>query len=303
MSFNLGSLGFLTNFKYEDMHADIDRCLNEGYRANMRMRFTCTVYRSVKRSSECLESEQFDVILFFAGPNLTTKVLNEIVIDRGPSPWVSNLELYSDDKLLTIVQADGLILSTPTGSTAYSLSAGGSLVHPSIPAILLSPICPHTLSFRPMLLPDSAVLRVCVPRNSRATAYISFDGRNRVELRKGDYVEIQASRFPFPTVAKEEGEWIDNVCRTFQWNQRERQKPFGTIKESKHNNDDSDSEEEEVEEYDIDDSGLGSSTSGLYGVTPSRSESVGSLSGWGTPERKDSVSGLAGQLNQLRIGK
>ena len=61
MSFNLGSLGFLTTFKYEDMHADLERCLNDGYRANMRMRFTCTVYRSVKRSTEVLESEQFDV--------------------------------------------------------------------------------------------------------------------------------------------------------------------------------------------------------------------------------------------------
>ena len=222
------------------------------------------------------------------------------MIDRGPSPWVSNLELYSDDKPLTIVQADGLILSTPTGSTAYSLSAGGSLVHPSIPAILLSPICPHTLSFRPMLLPDSTVLRVCVPRTSRATAYVSFDGRNRVELRKGDYVEIQASRFPFPTVAKEEGEWVDTVCRTFQWNQRERQKPFASPKEKA---EDADSDDEEPEEeWDIDDSALGSSISGMYGMTPT-SESVGSMSGWGTPERKDSVVGIAGQLNQLRVGK
>lgn len=249
----------------------------------MRMRFTCTVYRSIKRSSEFLESEQFDV-------------LNEIVVDRGPSPWVSNLELYDDDKLLTIVQADGLIVSTPTGSTAYSLSAGGSLVHPSIPAILLSPICPHTLSFRPMLLPDSATLRVCVPKNSRATAYVSFDGRSRVELRKGDYVEIQASRFPFPTVVKEEGEWVDTVCRTFQWNQRERQKPFTPKREDE----DSDEEQEE-EEWDIDaDSGVGSSIGGVYGVTP-LSESVGSVSGWGTPERKDSVNSLVGQMNQLRL--
>jgi len=268
------------------MHADLDRCLNEGYRANMRMRFTCTVFRSVKRSTEALEAEQFDV-------------LNEIVIDRGPSPWVSNLELYDDDKLLTIVQADGLILSTPTGSTAYSLSAGGSLVHPSIPAILLSPICPHTLSFRPMLLPDSAHLRVCVPKNSRATAYVSFDGRNRVELRKGDYVEIQASRFPFPTVVREEGEWVDTVCRTFQWNQRERQKPF--IAKEKTGDEDTDDDEAE-EEWDIDDSALGSSIGGLHGMTPP-SESVGSLSGWGTPERKDSATGLAGQLSQLRIGR
>jgi NAD+ kinase len=266
------------------MHEDIDRCLNEGYRANKRMRFTCTVYRAVKRSPEILESEQFDV-------------LNEIVIDRGPSPWVSNLELYDDDKLLTIVQADGLILSTPTGSTAYSLSAGGSLVHPSIPAILLSPICPHTLSFRPMLLPDSAVLRVCVPRNSRATAYVSFDGRNRVELRKGDYVEIQASRFPFPTVIKEEGEWVDTVCKTFQWNQRERQKPFSTPQRDIDSDD-----EEEPEEWDIDDSTLGTSIGGLYGMTPP-TESAGSMSGWGTPERKDSNSGLIRELSQLRIGR
>jgi NAD+ kinase len=221
------------------------------------------------------------------------------VVDRGPSPWVSNLELYSDNKLLTIVQADGLILSTPTGSTAYSLSAGGSLVHPSIPAILVSPICPHTLSFRPMLLPDSAVLRVCVPKTSRATAYVSFDGRNRIELRKGDYVEIQASRFPFPTVVKEEGEWIDTVCNTFQWNQRQRQKPFVKPKEQ---SSDADSDQEEEEEWDIDDSALGSSIGGLHGMTP-RSESTGSLSGWGTPERKHSVPGLGGQLNQLKLGK
>jgi len=143
-----------------------------------------------------------------------------------------------------------------------------------------------------MLLPDSAILKVCVPRSSRATAHVAFDGRNRVELRKGDYVEIQASRFPFPTVAKEEGEWIDTVCRTFQWNQRERQKPFATQKET---NGDEDSENEEQEEdWDIDDSALGSSIGGASGMTP-RSESVGSLSGWGTPERKNSVAGLAGQ--------
>lgn len=103
---------------------------------------------------------------------------------------------------MTTVQADGLTVSTPTGSTAYSvrcnplradsvpdpksvqLSAGGSLVHPEIPALLITPICPHTLSFRPMLLPDSMELRICVPYNSRSTAWASFDGRGRVELRR-----------------------------------------------------------------------------------------------------------------------
>lgn len=129
---------------------------------------------------------------------------------------------------------------------------------------------------------------------------MSFDGRNRLELRKGDYVEVQASRFPFPTVTKEEGEWVDTVCRTFQWNQRERQKPFGTSKDQSNGENSDEDEPEEV--WDIDDSALGSSVSGMYGMTP-RSESAGSLSGWGTPERQNSINGLVGKMNQLRVGK
>ena len=144
----------------------------------------------------------------------------ELVIDRGPSPYVSNLELYGDDELLTVIQADGCIFSTPTGSTAYSLSAGGSLVHPDIPAILLTPICPHTLSFRPMLLTDSMHLRVSVPRSSRATAYCAFDGKGRIELKQGDYVIIQASQYPFPTVLSSGTEWFESIARTLRWNSR-----------------------------------------------------------------------------------
>ncbi|KAL9122634.1 MAG: hypothetical protein Q9187_000825, partial [Circinaria calcarea] len=171
LSFSLGSLGFLTNFQYTDYKTSLNRIMGEaGMRVNLRMRFTCTVYRANlsrpgnKQAStvDMVESEQFEV-------------LNELVIDRGPSPYVSNLELYGDNELLTVVQADGCIFSTPTGSTAYSLSAGGPLTHPSIPGILLTPICPHTLSFRPMVLSDSLLLKVCVPRNSRSTAYASFD--------------------------------------------------------------------------------------------------------------------------------
>jgi len=176
-------------------------------RVNLRMRFTCTVYRGGSTPGETEEAEQFEV-------------LNELVIDRGPSPYVSNLELYGDNELLTVVQADGCIFSTPTGSTAYSLSAGGSLVHPDIPAILLTPICPHTLSFRPMVLSDTLLLRVSIPRNSRATAYCAFDGKGRVELRQGDHVTIAASQYPFPTVVRSSTEWFDSVSRTLKWNTR-----------------------------------------------------------------------------------
>ncbi|KAL9005581.1 MAG: hypothetical protein Q9188_001629 [Gyalolechia gomerana] len=235
LSFSLGSLGFLTNFEFSSYKAHLNRIMgDQGMRVNLRMRFTCTVFRSPTNASsttatsssrslssltntshqiqhlESVEGEQFEV-------------LNELVIDRGPSPYVSNLELYGDNNLLTVVQADGCIISTPTGSTAYSLSAGGPLTHPSIPGILLTPICPHTLSFRPMVLSDSPLLKICVPRSSRSTAYASFDGKGRVELRRGDYVQVEAGRYPFPTVVGEGGtgeEWFESVRRALRWNNR-----------------------------------------------------------------------------------
>lgn len=219
-----------------------------GMRVNLRMRFTCTVHRAPKRrrmSSSIHSSKNSSTpSLSAATPTTSTgsstsaqpevvtqfEVLNEVVIDRGPSPYVSNLELFGDDNLLTVIQADGCIFSTPTGSTAYSLSAGGSLCDPSIPAILLTPICPHTLSFRPMLLNDTISLRVAVPRGSRAGAWCSFDGKGRIELRQGDYVNIRASRYPFASVVGQNGEgWIDSVSRTLRWNTREaRQKSWSS---------------------------------------------------------------------------
>jgi NAD+ kinase len=230
LSFSLGSLGFLTNFEYDRFKEHLDKVMgDEGMRVNLRMRFTCTVYRD-GRGEDLEEGEQFEV-------------LNELVIDRGPSPYVSNLELFGDNELLTVVQADGCIFSTPTGSTAYSLSAGGSLVHPDIPAILLTPICPHTLSFRPMVLSDTMLLRVAIPKNSRATAYCSFDGKGRVELKQGDCVTIAASQYPFPTVTRTGTDWFNSVSHTLRWNTRAAmQKGWDGAEENK---------EEEVE-WDID---------------------------------------------------
>ncbi|KAL2125349.1 hypothetical protein VTJ04DRAFT_1714 [Mycothermus thermophilus] len=233
LSFSLGSLGFLTSFEFERYKEHLNRIMgDEGMRVNLRMRFTCTVYRNGTSGHEMEEGEQFEV-------------LNELVIDRGPSPYVSNLELYGDDELLTVVQADGCIFSTPTGSTAYSLSAGGSLVHPDIPAILLTPICPHTLSFRPMVLSDTMLLRVSVPHNSRATAYCAFDGKGRVELKQGDHVTITASQYPFPTVVRTDTEWFDSVSRTLRWNTRAAtQKAFDAGKDKKDGVEETDEEEE-----------------------------------------------------------
>ena len=250
LSFSLGSLGFLTNFKYDEFKESLSKIMgDEGMRVNLRMRFTCTVYRNGTEENDMDEAEQYEV-------------LNELVIDRGPSSYISNLELYGDNELLTVVQADGCIFSTPTGSTAYSLSAGGSLVHPDIPAILLTPICPHTLSFRPMILSDTLLLRVSIPRNSRASAYCSFDGKGRVELRPGDHVTIAASQYPFPTVVKTGNDWFESVSRTLQWNTRgATQKGWDGAEENK---------AEDVD-WDIDtDSGFYGSEEGSTSASPLR---------------------------------
>ncbi|KAI9830128.1 MAG: hypothetical protein M1819_005805 [Sarea resinae] len=251
LSFSLGSLGFLTNFQFEQYKEHLNRVMGDaGMRVNLRMRFTCTVYRR-DPSGNMLEGEQFEV-------------LNELVIDRGPSPYVSNLELFGDNELLTVVQADGCIFSTPTGSTAYSLSAGGSLVHPDIPAILLTPICPHTLSFRPMLLNDTMLLRVSVPIHSRATAYCSFDGKGRIELKQGDYVTIAASQYPFPTVLSHPTEWFDSISRTLRWNTR------GAQQKGWDSGDPSEGKEDEHWDIDTVDSGVYGSEESSLSASPLR---------------------------------
>lgn len=122
-----------------------------------------------------------------------------------------------------------MIVATPTGSTAYSLSAGGSLISPSVNAIAVTPICPHTLSFRPIILPDSMELKVRVDMNSRGTSWVNFDGKDRVELKQGDYVVITASPYSVPTIESSASEFFESISKNLNWNDREEQKPFAHI--------------------------------------------------------------------------
>jgi len=115
-------------------------------------------------------------------PVQTYNILNDIVLDRGPNPTMSSIEVFGDDEFFTTVQADGVCVATPTGSTAYNLAAGGSLCHPDNPVVLLTAICAHTLSFRPIILPDTIVLRIGVPYDARTSSWASFDGRERYVL-------------------------------------------------------------------------------------------------------------------------
>jgi len=149
--------------------------------------------------------------------------LNEVVIDRGTSTYLGMLEVYADNTLITTAQADGLIIATPTGSTAYSLAAGGALVMPSIPGILLTPICPHALSFRPAIFPDSVTLKIVLPTSARqATAQVCFDGKSPQELHPGDAVVVTTSVWPLPAVCRADQhiDWMTSVKQKLLWNER-----------------------------------------------------------------------------------
>ncbi|KAJ8325075.1 hypothetical protein QVD99_005855 [Batrachochytrium dendrobatidis] len=216
--FNLGSLGFLTVFPHSSLKTAIQRVLDNneaGMRMNFRMRFACTIIRKPRADGSQMPDN-----------GCVYHILNDMVVDRGPSPYLSQLELYGDENHLTTVQADGLVIATPTGSTAYSLSAGGSVVHPDVSAILVTPICPHTLSFRPMILPDTMDVKIVVPKDSRATAWVSFDGRHRVQLQPGDSIRVCASQYAVPTVcwSDQSIDWFHGLEECLAWNKRDRQK-------------------------------------------------------------------------------
>ncbi|KAI9678609.1 MAG: hypothetical protein M1817_005666 [Caeruleum heppii] len=185
LSFALGSLGFLTKFDYDSFPETLSRAFNDGVTVSLRLRFEGTVMRSKTRDGQ----SQRDLVEELIGeesegdrthnPDGSYEILNDIVVDRGPNPTMSSIELFGDDEHFTTVQADGICVATPTGSTAYNLAAGGSLCHPENPVILVSAICAHTLSFRPIILPDTMVLRVGVPYDARTSSWASFDGRER----------------------------------------------------------------------------------------------------------------------------
>ncbi|OTF83773.1 sugar kinase-like protein, partial [Euroglyphus maynei] len=192
MAFHMGSLGFLTPFEFDDFQQQINNVLKGNAALTLRSRLRCNIVRD----SDNIFLNNGDNHNNNITQNHCHLVLNEMVVDRGPSPYLSNVDLYIDGKRITTVQGDGLIVSTPTGSTAYAVAAGASMIHPSVPAIMITPICPHSLSFRPIVVPAGVELKICVSPDSRNSAWVSFDGRNRQEIKVGDSVRVTTSIYP-----------------------------------------------------------------------------------------------------------
>ncbi|XP_029203964.1 NAD kinase-like isoform X2 [Acropora muricata] len=217
MAFHLGSLGFLTAFRFQDFRTKITTILEGHAGLTLRSRLQCDFFKRDKEDKSLSKKSRY-------------LVLNEVVVDRGPSSYLTNLDIYCNDIHITSVQGDGLIVSTPTGSTAYAVAAGASMVHPSVAAILVTPVCPHSLSFRPIILPAGVELKIVVSQDARSSAWTSFDGRNRQELDIGDSIHITTSIYPVPCVNSENQitDWFKSLAECLHWNVRQRQRQLST---------------------------------------------------------------------------
>lgn len=215
VSFSMGSLGFMTPFQSDHYKERLETIIKGPVYITLRHRLNCQIVRNPDNAKEGEDPCHPESHL----------VLNEVSIDRGMSSFLTNLECYCDNLFVTSVQGDGLILSTPSGSTAYSLAAGGSMVHPQVPGILFTPICPHSLSFRPLILPEYVTIRVQVPLNSRGQAWASFDGKDRQQLSAGDALICHMSAWPVPAACDQESttDFLRSVREGLHWNLRKQQ--------------------------------------------------------------------------------
>ncbi len=168
---NVGGLGFITAIGLEKLYPILEKVLHYEFQVEERMQLTGTVIR--QGEIFCQQS-----------------VLNDVVINKGAMARIVELKTYIDNEYLTTYRADGLIVSTPTGSTAYTLGAGGPIVFPTLQTITLIPICPFTLSNRPLILPDTFTISVVLDDRSR-DVYLTFDGQVGCALQPQDIVEIK----------------------------------------------------------------------------------------------------------------
>jgi len=170
---NLGSLGFMTEVPVDELFTLLEEVLAGRFKVDSRMKLTCRLVRGGKVT---LEDE----------------VLNDVVINKGALARIADHETTIDGVPITTYKADGIILATPTGSTAYSLSAGGPIVHPSVDCTILSPICSHALTQRSIVVPADRTIRVML-RSETAGTYLTLDGQTGYPLQGGDCIEVVRS--------------------------------------------------------------------------------------------------------------
>lgn len=202
IGFNFGTLGFLAEIEKENMYTALDKLMNDEFYLESRMMLTGTVYRDGE-------------------PMVTDIALNDIVLNRSGALRTINYEIYVNGDFLYSCPADGIIISTPTGSTGYNLSARGPIVSPSSSMILLTPICPHSLTSSSIVL--SADDKVAVKmgpgrKNANEAAVVTFDGAQSTNLIIGDYVEITQAKETTRLVKISKKSFVETVRKKMQFN-------------------------------------------------------------------------------------
>ncbi len=197
---NLGSLGFMTEIPVHEAFTALDSVLASEARIDSRMKLTVRLFRDEK-----LE--------------LQDEVLNDVVINKSTLARINDHETWLDAAFMANFKADGVIFATPTGSTAYSLSAGGPIVHPSIDCVVVTPICPHALTQRPIVVPGDQTLTVKLT-GAVGDLFVTFDGQEGHSLKKGDRLEVLKSANRVFLVRNPSLDYLAILRQKLHWGER-----------------------------------------------------------------------------------
>ncbi len=195
---NLGSLGFLTETLIEEFITTMDKILLNQYSFEYRSRLMIHIH-------------------YKNGTKKEQEVLNDISINCGHIARIIDLDVFMDSSKITSYRSDGLIVSTPTGSTAYSLSAGGPIVYPTLDVLIITPICPHTLTMRPIVLPSSANIKIYVKKASN-DIFLTMDGQKSVEIsNEVDFIQVKKSDNKLKVITSEKRDYFEILREKLKW--------------------------------------------------------------------------------------
>jgi NAD+ kinase len=194
---NMGSLGFLTSFQLEELYPALEETLVGHFSLTERVMLDA----ALERAGAVVERQS---------------VLNEAVIHKGELARMIDLELAIDADFVCRYRADGLIVATPTGSTAYSLSAGGPIVHPTVESWIITPICPHTLSDRPVVVRDSAFAEVHLSGDTESV-FLTLDGQKGIPMQPGDKVRMKRAAERLKLIQPPKKSYFEILRRKLKW--------------------------------------------------------------------------------------
>lgn len=197
LGIKFGEVGFLAETAEESLFSAAETILKNEFTTKPRMRLLIKVIREGKEIAR-------------------ETVLNDVVINKGALARLAHIKTYINDLYLTVYGADGLIVATPTGSTAYSLAAGGPIIHPAVPGIIMTPICPFTLTNRPLIVPDSASIKIMLAKRS-SDIMLTFDGQVGLEINEKDAIIICKSPHPINMITLPGQHYFDVLKAKLKW--------------------------------------------------------------------------------------